>query len=279
MAGDMTNYEPRPRKRLGQHWLRDQRVLGQIVAAARIGAEDRLLEIGPGRGALTHHLLATTAAAVVAVELDHQLITGLQQRFGADRRFSLLHGDALALLRQPLACNPNKVVANIPYNITGPLLQRLMGSVVQPRQPRFQRLVLLLQKEVADRITAGPGSSACGALTIRMQLLAAARTVCTVPPACFSPPPEVTSAVVVLTPYAPEQRPYAPEHAPLLEQLLRVAYSGRRKMLRKTLSSIRSTTSLEQAARQAAIDLSHRPQDLDPGQWVALSQALALPLP
>jgi len=279
-AGDMSFHGPRPRKRLGQHWLRDQRVLRRIVAAAQVHPEDRLLEIGPGRGALTDHLLATPAAAVVAVELDHQLITGLQQRFGADGRFSLLHGDALDLLRQPLTCNPNKVVANIPYNITGPLLQQLVGSLVQPRQPRFQRLVLLLQKQVADRITAPPGSPACGALSIRMQLLAEARIVCTVPPACFSPPPDVTSAVVALTPYGPDQRRYVPEQAPLLERLLRVAYGGRRKMLRNTLGGICwSMPSLEQAAQQAAVDLSQRPQDLDPDQWVALSQALAIPLP
>ena len=278
-ADDMGLHRPRPQKRLGQHWLRDQRVLEQIVAAAQVHPEDHLLEVGPGQGALTHHLLATPAAAIVAVELDYQLIAGLQQRFGTDKRFSLLHGDALDLLRQPLACDPNKVVANIPYNITGPLLQQLMGSVAQPRQPQFQCLVLLLQKEVADRITALPGSPACGALSIRMQLLAAVRTVCTVPPACFSPPPEVTSAVVVLTPYPPDQRPYAPEQASLLERLLRVAYAGRRKMLRKTLSSIWSVASLEYAAQQAAIDLSQRPQELNPNQWVALSQALALPPP
>ena len=272
---------PRPRKRLGQHWLRDQQVLRRIVAAARVGPEDRLLEIGPGRGALTDHLLATPAAAVLAVELDHHLIAGLERRFGADERFSLLHGDALELLRQPLPRNPNKVVANIPYNITAPLLQGLMGSVAQPRQPQFQRLVLLMQKEVADRVTALPGSSACGGLSIRVQLLAAAQTLCIVPPDCFSPPPEVTSAVVVLTPYPPHQRCYGPEQAPLLERLLRVAYTGRRKMLRNTLGGICPVASLEQAGRQAAVDLGQRPQDLHPDQWVALSQALApsLPLP
>ena len=278
-AGDVGLHGPRPRKRLGQHWLRDQRVLRQIVAAAQVHPQDRLLEIGPGRGALTDHLLATPAAAILAVELDHQLIAGLQQRFGADERFSLLQGDALELLGQPLACTPNKVVANIPYNITGPLLQQLMGSVMQPRQPQFQRLVLLLQKEVADRITALPGSPACGALSIRMQLLATAQTVCTAPPSCFSPSPEVSSAVVVLTPHPPDQRPYGPEQAPLLDRLLRVAYGGRRKMLRNTLGGICPMPSLEQAARQAAIDLGQRPQDLNPGQWVALSQALALSRP
>uniref|UniRef100_UPI00046E8F58 ribosomal RNA small subunit methyltransferase A n=1 Tax=Candidatus Synechococcus spongiarum TaxID=431041 RepID=UPI00046E8F58 len=228
---------------------------------------------------LTDHLLASPAAAVLAVELDQRLMAGLQQRFGPDERFSLLHGDALALLGQPLASNPNKVVANIPYNITGPLLQQLVGSLVRPRQPPFQRLVLLLQKEVADRVTAPPGGPACGALTIRMQLLAKAQTVCTVPPACFSPPPQVASAVVALTPYPPHRRRYKPEQAPLLERLLRVAYGGRRKMLRNTLGGAWPMSSLERAARQAAVDLSRRPQDLDPDQWVGLSQALALPRP
>ena len=279
MAGDMNLPGSRPRKRLGQHWLRDQRVLRRIVAAAQIHPEDRLLEIGPGRGALTGHLLATPAAAITAVELDHHLIAGLQQRFGSDERFSLLHGDALDLLCQPLVCNPNKVVANIPYNITGPLLQRLVGTVLQPRQPPFQHLVLLLQKEVADRITAPPGGPACGALSIRMQLLAEARTVCTVSPTCFSPPPEVTSAVVALTPYPPDQRRYSLDQAPWLERLLRAAYGGRRKMLRNTLGSIWPMPSLEQAARQAVVDLSQRPQDLNPDQWVAFSQALALSRP
>ena len=281
MAAAPAPRRSRSRKRLGQHWLRDQRVLQRIVAAAQVGPEDRLLEIGPGRGALTHHLLATPAAAVVAVELDRQLIDGLQQRFGADGRFSLLQDDALELLRQPLTRNPNKVVANIPYNITGPLLQGLMGTVAQPRQPQFQQLVLLMQKEVADRVTALPGSPACGGLTIRIQLLAAARTLCIVPPDCFSPPPEVTSAVVVLTPHLPHQRCYGPEQAPLLERLLQVAYSGRRKMLRNTLGAVWSVPSLEQAARQAAVDLGQRPQELNPDQWVALSEALApsFPLP
>ncbi len=278
-AGDMALHGPRPRKRLGQHWLRDQRVLQRIVAAAQVHPNDRLLEIGPGRGALTDHLLATPAAAVLAMELDHQLMAGLQQRFGGDQRFSLLQGDALELLGQPLACTPNKVVANIPYNITGPLLQQLMGSVMRPRQPQFQRLVLLLQKEVADRITALPGSPACGALSIRMQLLAEVQTICTAPPACFSPPPAVSSAVVALTPYPPDQRPYGPEQAPLLERLLRVAYGGRRKMLRNTLGSIWSMPGLEQAAQQAAVHLSQRPQELTPHQWVALSEALALSHP
>ncbi|MCY4054815.1 MAG: 16S rRNA (adenine(1518)-N(6)/adenine(1519)-N(6))-dimethyltransferase RsmA [Cyanobacteria bacterium MAG CAR4_bin_6] len=278
-VGDAGLYPPRPRKRLGQHWLRDQRVLQRIAAAAQVGPEDRLLEIGPGRGALTAHLLATPAAAVLAVELDQRLMAGLQRRFGAEERFSLLHGDALALLGQPLAGNPNKVVANIPYNITGPLLQQLVGSLARPRQPPFQRLVLLLQKEVADRVTASPGGPACGALTIRMQLLAKAQTVCTVPPACFSPPPQVASAVVALTPYPPHHRRYGPEQAPLLERLLRVAYGGRRKMLRNTLGGAWPMPSLEQAARQAAVDLSRRPQDLAPDQWVGLSQALALPRP
>ena len=111
----------RVRKRFGQHWLIDQGVLDRIVAAAGLGSGDRVLEVGPGRGSLTERLLASPAAAVLAVELDRDLVAGLQLRFADQPRFSLCSGDVLGV-ELPAA---NKVVANIPYNITGPLLERL----------------------------------------------------------------------------------------------------------------------------------------------------------
>ena len=111
------------RKRFGQHWLRDAAVLDRILEAADLQPQDRVLEVGPGRGALTDRLLASSAAAVHAVELDRDLVTGLQQRFENQPRFSLTQGDVLEVpLLLPDACPAGKVVANIPYNITGPLL-------------------------------------------------------------------------------------------------------------------------------------------------------------
>ena len=146
------------RKRFGQHWLRDAAVLDRILEAAELQPQDRVLEVGPGRGALTERLLASSAAAVHAVELDRDLVAGLQQRFDDQPRFSLTQGDVLEvpLLLLPDAQPAGKVVANIPYNITGPLLERLIGRLDRPVDPPYQRLVLLVQQEVAQRIRRGP---------------------------------------------------------------------------------------------------------------------------
>ena len=267
----------RPHKRFGQHWLRDPAVLQQIADAGDLGREDVVLEIGPGRGALTQRLLAAPIARLVALELDRGLIAGLQQRFGGDRRFHLLEGDALALLDRPLPAGlvPGKVVANIPYNITGPLLERLVGSISKPKEPPFQRLILLLQKEVAERIVAPRGTAACGALSVKMQLLTEPRCICQVPSRCFSPPPAVASQVIALRPLEAGERRYPPEHAGTIERLLRVAYAGRRKMLSNSITSGWPRVEVERAACSCGISLQLRPQDLGPAEWVALAAALA----
>ena len=174
------------RKRFGQHWLRDESVLQRIIEAADLQSTDRVLEVGPGRGALTERLLAAGLKAVHAIELDRDLVDGLQERFEAQPGFSLHQGD---VLEAPLELSDgriaDKVVANIPYNITGPLLERLVGRLDRPVDPPYQRLVLLVQKEVAERIRARPGHSSFSALSVRMQLLARCRSVCPVPPRCF----------------------------------------------------------------------------------------------
>ena len=189
------------RKRFGQHWLKDESVLLQIVEAAALQPDDRVLEVGPGRGALTAQLLASPAASVQAVELDRDLVAGLQQRFAAEPRFQLQSGDVLALPQLGDGeRRPTKVVANIPYNITGPLLERLVGRLDRPAVQTYQRLVLLLQKEVAERIRARPGQSCFSALSVRMQLLATCHSICPVPPRCFQPPPQVQSEVIAIDP-------------------------------------------------------------------------------
>ena len=257
------------RKRFGQHWLIDANVLDRIVAAAELTGADQVLEVGPGRGALTERLLASAAGSVAAVELDRDLVAGLQARFGADPRFSLLQGDGLEL---PLPA-ANKVVANIPYNITGPLLERLVGRLDRPVQPGYERLVLLVQQEVGERIRAKPGSSAFSALSVRMQLLARCTTVCPVPPRCFQPPPKVQSEVVCLDPLPPEQR-LAPELARTVEQLLRRCFASRRKMLRNTLTGLLAEPELQALAAAAGVALQQRPQEVAPAQWVELAAGL-----
>ena len=263
-----------PRKRFGQHWLRDERVLDRILEASELGSDDRVLEVGPGRGALTERLLASSAVAVHAVELDRDLVSGLHDRFGGFPRFSLREGDVLEVpLTLPDGQLATKVVANIPYNITGPLLERLIGRLDQPIDPPYQRLVLLVQKEVAERIRARPGASSFSALSVRMQLLAHCSTVCAVPPRCFQPPPKVHSEVIRLDPLPQEQRP-DPVTCRRVERLLRQAFQARRKMLRNTLNVIQPFSELETITRQAGIDLSQRPQEVAPNAWVELARGL-----
>ncbi|MFM7634247.1 MAG: 16S rRNA (adenine(1518)-N(6)/adenine(1519)-N(6))-dimethyltransferase RsmA [Cyanobacteriota bacterium] len=259
----------RARRRFGQHWLVDPGVLSRIVAAAELTPEDRVLEVGPGRGALTERLLASPAALIEAVELDRDLVVGLRAQFGADPRFSLTEGDVLAV---PLPA-ATAVVANIPYNITGPLLERLVGRLDRPVAQPYRRLVLLVQKEVGERIRSQPGSSAYSALSVRLQLLGQCRGVCAVPPRCFQPPPKVDSAVIAIDPLPPEQR-LEPAVARTVEQLLRRCFASRRKMLRNTLAGLVEPSLMQRLAADAGIDLGQRPQDLAPATWVAMAAGL-----
>ena len=262
------------RKRFGQHWLRDELVLERILQAADLQAADRVLEVGPGRGALTERLLASPVASVHAIELDRDLVSGLRQRFAAEPRFSLQEGDVLAVaLEGPGGSRATKVVANIPYNITGPLLERLVGRLDRPVDPPYQSLVLLVQKEVAERIRARPGQSSFSALSVRMQLLAHCRSVCPVPPRCFQPPPKVQSEVVRLDPLPADQR-LPIELARGVERLLRMAFLARRKMLRNTLAPLAAPDQLQALAAAAGINLQQRPQEIAPAAWVALARVL-----
>ena len=264
----------RARKRFGQHWLTDATVLDRIVAAAELEKGERVLEVGPGRGALTERLLAAPIAALRAVELDRDLVAGLRERFGGDPRFTLVEGDALEVPLIPEdGPAPRTVVANIPYNITGPLLERLVGRLDRPHDPPYRRLVLLVQQEVGERIRARPGSSAFSALSVRMQLLARCTSVCAVPPRCFQPPPKVMSEVVRLDPLLPEERP-EPALSRTVEQLLRRCFAARRKMLRNTLAGLLPTAELLQLAAAAGVQLEQRPQELAPERWLALAAGL-----
>ncbi len=270
----MTFSGHRARKRFGQHWLTDGPILDRIVAAADLRDDDHVLEVGPGRGALTERLLASPAASLLAVELDRDLVAGLRQRFGGDGRFTLIEGDVLELtLPFPDRPAPTKVVANIPYNITGPLLELLVGRLGRPAPCRFERLVLLVQQEVGQRIRARPGSSAFSALSVRLQLLARCSSVCPVPPRCFSPPPKVTSEVIVIEPVPPESLPPLAQ-ALAVERLLTRCFAGRRKMLRTTLAGVLPAPALLEVAAAAGVDLQQRPQELAPDRWLALATGL-----
>ena len=262
------------KKRFGQHWLKDQSVLKRIIEASDLKPNDRILEIGPGRGALTKKLLTSSASLVHAIELDRDLVISLRRQFKHYKNFSLESGDVLSIpLNLPDGKPANKVVANIPYNITGKILERLLGRLSLPAESIYEKLVLLMQKEVADRILASPGQNCFSALSVRIQLLATCSKVCLVPPKCFQPPPKVESQVIVINPLHPKDR-ISQEIAPLVEILIKTAFSSRRKMLRNTLSSFSSISKLDFVANNVGISLNQRPQEISPSAWVMLANGL-----
>ncbi len=262
----------RAQKKLGQHWLRDNSVLEKIISAANLECSDRVLEIGPGRGALTEKLLKSKAEIVHCIEVDVDLIAGLKKRFAEESRFTLKKGDALSVSLIPPDGKPvNKVVANIPYNITSPLLERFIGRLGAPIEDPYQRLVLLLQKEVADRILSLPGQSSFSAMSVRLQLLANCRSVCEVPPSSFSPPPKVYSKVIVLEPFKGTEN-LSFELGRKVEVLVRTAFLSRRKKLRNTLIGLMPLKHLEILAYRQGISLDQRPQEIAPMIWVELAK-------
>jgi 16S rRNA (adenine1518-N6/adenine1519-N6)-dimethyltransferase len=265
---------PRPRKRFAQHWLRSEAALDKIVSAADLQPTDRLLEIGPGTGILTRKLLPL-AQSVVAVEVDQDLCLLLAKQLGEKPNFLLLGGDFLTfdleahLTHFPNFQHPNKVVANIPYNITGPILEKLLGTIAAPNPQPFESIVLLVQKEVADRLCAKPGTKAFGALTVRVQYLADCQWVCLVPAKAFQPPPKVDSAVVKIIPRAIDPPAADPHH---LDTLVKLGFATRRKMLRNNLQSVVERDRLSQVLESLNLNPQARAEDLSVADWVALSR-------
>jgi 16S rRNA (adenine1518-N6/adenine1519-N6)-dimethyltransferase len=269
---------PKARKQFAQHWLRSEKALSRIVAAANLQPSDRVLEIGPGTGILTQRLLPEVQS-LVAVEIDRDLCELLVKKLGRTENFLLLQGDFLTLeLDTQLASfpafqKPNKVVANIPYNITGPILEKLLGTIAQPAVPAFDLIVLLVQKEVAERLYAQSGSRAFGALSVRVQYLAECELICDVPAKAFSPPPKVDSAVVRLLPRIVEPPAHDPKR---LATLVKLGFSSKRKMLRNNLKSVIESDRLTHLLEQLEVNPQARAEDLSVQEWVALANQLSV---
>lgn len=267
---------PQARKRFGQHWLKSETALAQIVNAAALSSGDRLLEIGPGTGLLTRRLLPLVQS-LVAVEIDRDLCELLRKEFKQAENLLLLQGDFLSLdlptLLKPFPQfqRPRKVVANIPYNITGPILEKLLGTIAQPNLTPFESIVLLIQKEVAERLCASPSSRAFGALSVRVQYLANCEWVCGVPAKAFQPPPKVDSAVVRIVPRLIEPAANNPKQ---LDTLVKLGFATRRKMLRNNLQSLIDRESLSALLEDLGLNPQSRAEDLSVADWVALSNRL-----
>lgn len=271
----------RPRKQFAQHWLKSDKALNQIIRAAELTKSDRVLEIGPGTGILTRRLLPL-AQSVVAVEIDRDLCQLLTKQLGKVDNFLLLQGDFLTLdlaahlVSFPAFQKPNKVVANIPYNITGPILEKLLGTIAKPAAEPFDLIVLLVQKEVAERLYAQPGSKAFGALSVRVQYLAECELICPVPAGYFYPPPKVDSAVVRLRPRNFVPGAIEPRR---FETLVKLGFAAKRKMLRNNLKGIVDRDRLTQLLEQLEVNPQVRAEDLSVAQWVALSNSLCVLTP
>ena len=254
-----------PRKRFGQHFLTDASVLAAIVEAVRPLPDDRLVEIGPGLGALTAALLQRVPR-LEAVEIDRDLVARLQRRWPAPR-LTVHEADALAFDFAALAGGRAlRLVGNLPYNISSPLLVRLLSFRTVVSDAHF-----MLQKEVVDRIVAPHGGTAYGRLSVMMQAHHAVQRLFDVPPGAFDPPPRVDSSVLRMTPLA---RPMVRDTA-VLERLLAAAFQQRRKMLRGTLLPWLQARGVDGADPAFGLSPSARPEEVPVAAWARLADALA----
>jgi 16S rRNA (adenine1518-N6/adenine1519-N6)-dimethyltransferase len=259
-----------PNKRLGQHFLTDRNILERIVGALDPAPGEVVLEIGPGKGSLTDVLLAR-GLTVIAVEKDRRLAEQLRDRVSGVR-CQVVTGDALrldwhALFAAHLTPDTRhrlKIVGNIPYNITSPLLEKALTP------PLPERVVFLVQKEVADRLAAGPGSRVYGALSVGVQAQCRVERLFTVPAGAFTPRPEVTSALVRLTPL-PDSTIAAGEVA-AFRAFVTACFARRRKQLRNVLMGAtgQSAAVVTAGLRELGLDAAARPETLGPPAFARL---------
>ncbi len=268
MAADEGARRPRPgfpptRKSLGQHFLSDRRILGRIADALQLKGGETVLEIGPGRGALTD-LLVERAGRLIAIEYDRALAAMLRERYARGANVIVAEADVLEVSLGDLAAGPYVLVGNVPYYITTPILFHALVP------PRADRAVYLVQREVAQRLSARPGTKEYGALTVNVGAVARAETLFAVPAGAFAPPPKVESAVVRITPRAEpliateEERPF--------RVLVQGAFGMRRKQMRRVVRSLFSLDAegADEILAAAGIAPADRPEVLSVEQFVAL---------
>jgi len=258
---------PRPRKRLGQHFLVDRTVLERIADTLAPTASDVVVEIGPGRGALTD-LLSQRARRVIAIELDRDLVPYLRDRYREAGNVDVIERDVLDVNLGEVGGSEFLLAGNVPYYITTPIL----FHALEP--PRPARAVYLVQREVAERIAAPPGSRTYGALSVNVQAVARAELVARVPAGAFRPRPAVDSAIVRLTP-----RP-----DPVVDQsleagfrsLVQEAFGLRRKQMRRVVRTIAhlGVDAADQVLAAAAIGPEVRPETLSPEDFARLLRAI-----
>jgi len=271
VRGLLAAHDLRPSRALGQNFLADPNTARRIVRLAGLRPGDRVLEVGPGIGSLTVALAEAVSPGgeVVALEIDRHLLPVLDEVVADLPQVRVVHGDALvvdyeALLRH---ARPWTMVSNLPYNVATPLMARLLDDV-----PRLQILSVMVQKEVAERLAAPPGTPACGAISVKVAYHATASIVGVVPPTVFMPRPKVDSAIARF-----ERRGDPPVEVPSAEALFRLARAGfgqRRKTLRQALRPVLEGR-VEAVLAAADIAPMARAETLSLDQWAALARAAA----
>ena len=254
----------RARKRFGQNFLRDQGVIDRIIDAIHPQPLDNMVEIGPGQGALTG-LLVDSGCQLNVVELDRDLIPSLQAAFGESSNFSLHSADALKFDYSQLSSPEQslRIVGNLPYNISTPLIFKLLENA-----PLIRDMHFMLQLEVVNRLAASPGNKSWGRLGIMAQYHCDIESLFEVPPSAFSPAPKVQSAIVRLQPR--EKSLWPPCDEAVLRKLVQAAFAQRRKTLRNNLKGILDSDALE----SLGIDPGARSETLELGQFVAMANAI-----
>jgi 16S rRNA (adenine1518-N6/adenine1519-N6)-dimethyltransferase len=266
------NNAHRAKKSLGQNFLIDPNHQRRIVAALDPQPHDTVLEIGPGQGALTHHL-ADQVGRLILVELDNELAPALTRTFAQQAHVEVIHADFMKVDITQLVDDVSalKVVGNIPYNITTPIIFRLLERARRP-----ERIVLMVQKEVADRIAAPPGNGDYGALSVGVRTVAAVERLFVVGRGAFRPVPRVDSAVIRILPIVPP--PLTADEARDVRELTRASFAWRRKQLQKTLRSAPQyeldTEQVASVERATGIALEQRPEQLAPEEFITLARAL-----
>jgi len=260
---------PPIRKSLGQHFLTDPRILARIADAVALGPDETVVEIGPGRGSLTNALLAR-AARVVAIEIDRKLVELLREKYAHEPRLTIVEADVLDVNLGEVAGGEYALAGNVPYYITTPILFKAL----QP--PRALRSVLLVQREVAARMSAEPGADDYGALSVNVQAIARVEMLFRIPAGAFTPPPRVESAVVRVTPRA-DPVVKAGEEEPF-RTFVQAAFALRRKQMRRVVRTVapRSAVDAERSLAASGIDPDARPETLSAAQFYALGRALEL---
>jgi 16S rRNA (adenine1518-N6/adenine1519-N6)-dimethyltransferase len=260
---------PPIRKSLGQHFLTDPRILARIADAVALAPGETVVEIGPGRGSLTHALLER-GARVVGIEIDRKLVELLREKYAREPRLTIVEADVLDVNLGEAAGGEYALAGNVPYYITTPILFQAL------RQPRALRSVLLVQREVAARMAAEPGADEYGALSVNVQAVATVEMLFRIPAGAFTPPPRVDSAVVRVTPRAdPVVKPGEEER---FRTFVQAAFALRRKQMRRAVRTVaaRSAEEAERALVASDIDPDARPETLSAAQFYALGRALEL---